>query len=68
MSQCFQCDRRLTADEIAVYRKMVNRGADQFLCKTCLAAYFDVTEDKIDKKIQQFKRIGCLLFVQGENE
>ena len=23
-------------------------------------------EDKIDKKIEQFKRIGCLLFVQSE--
>ena len=67
MGQCFQCDRQLTADEIAVYRKLVNRMADQFLCKACLAAYFDVSEDKIDKKIEQFKRIGCLLFVQGEN-
>ena len=66
MSQCFQCNRSLTADEIAVYRKMVNRTADRFLCKTCLAAYFDVTEDKIDRKIEQFKRIGCLLFEQGE--
>ena len=67
MVQCFQCGRQLTADEIAVYRKMVNREANQFLCKTCLAAYFEVDEDKIDKKIQQFKRIGCLLFVQSES-
>lgn len=66
MAQCFQCNRSLTADEIAVYRKMVNRTAERFLCKTCLAAYFDVTEDKIDRKIEQFKRIGCLLFEQGE--
>lgn len=66
MTQCFQCNRPLTADEIAVYRKMVNRTAERFLCKTCLAAYFDVTEDKIDRKIEQFKRIGCLLFEQGE--
>ena len=67
MAQCFQCGRQLTADEIAVYRKMVNRMADKFLCKTCLAAYFDVSEDKIDRKIEQFKRIGCLLFEQGQN-
>ena len=66
MTQCFQCGRQLIADEIAVYRKMVNRSADRFLCKTCLAAYFGVYEDKIDKKIEQFKRIGCLLFVQSE--
>ena len=67
MIQCFQCNRKLTSDEIAVYRKMVNRTADRFLCKTCLAAYFDVAEDKIDRKIEQFKRIGCLLFEQGQN-
>lgn len=67
MAQCFQCGRQLTADEIAVYRKMVNRAAETYLCKTCLAGYFDVPEEKIDQKIQQFKRIGCLLFVQGEN-
>ena len=67
MVQCFQCGRQLTVDEIAVYRKMVNREADKFLCKTCLAAYFEVGEDKIDKKIEQFKRIGCLLFVQSES-
>ena len=66
MTQCFQCGRQLIADEIAVYRKMVNRSANRFLCKTCLAAYFGVEEDKIDKKIEQFKRIGCLLFVQSE--
>ena len=66
MAQCFQCGRKLTADEVAVYRKMVNRSAEEFLCKTCLAAYFDVSEDKIDRKIEQFKRIGCLLFVQSE--
>ena len=66
MAQCSKCDRQLTADEIAVYRKLVDRMAEKFLCKTCLAAYFEVSEDKIDKKIEQFKRIGCLLFVQSE--
>lgn len=66
MAQCSKCDRQLTGDEIAVYRKLVDRMAEKFLCKTCLAAYFEVSEDKIDKKIEQFKRIGCLLFAQGE--
>ena len=66
MAQCYECDRKLTGDEIAVYRKLVNRMADRFLCKTCLAAYFEVPEEKIDQKIEQFKQIGCLLFVQSE--
>ena len=66
MARCFQCERQLTGDEIAVYRKLVDRMAEKFLCKTCLAAYFEVSEEKIDKKIEQLKRIGCLLFVQSE--
>ena len=66
MARCFECGRKLTGDEIAVYRKLVDRMAEKFMCKSCLASYFEVTEDKIDKKIEQFKRIGCLLFVQSE--
>lgn len=66
MAQCFECGRKLTGDEIAVYRKLVDRMAEKFMCKSCLASYFEVTEDKIDRKIEQFKRIGCLLFVQSE--
>ncbi|MBR4887927.1 MAG: hypothetical protein IKU17_02160 [Clostridia bacterium] len=67
MAACLQCGRALTADETAVYRKLVNRQAEKFMCKTCLAAYFEVSEAKIDQKIEQFKRSGCLLFVQEKN-
>lgn len=62
MTNCMNCGRPLTADEVAVHRKLVSREASRFMCKSCLAAYFDVTEDKIDRKIIQFKRQGCLLF------
>ena len=68
MAACLQCGRALTADEIAVYRKLVNRQAEKFMCKTCLAAYFEVSEEKIDQKIEQFKRYGCMLFVQDKTE
>lgn len=61
---CKKCSRELTADEIAVYLKMVNRQASEFLCKTCLAQYFKVEEILIDKKIQQFKKNGCMLFAE----
>lgn len=62
-----KCGRPLTCDEVAVHRKLVSRQAKQFMCKTCLAAYFDVDESLIDRKIDQFKRQGCLLFVTGDN-
>ena len=62
MTNCMNCNRPLTADEVAVHRKLVSRESTRFMFKTCLAAYFDVTEEKIDQKIIQFKRQGCLLF------
>lgn len=66
MAACLQCGRPLTSDEVAVYHKLVRRDATDFLCKTCLAAYFNVDEAKIDQKIEQFKRQGCMLFVQNQ--
>ena len=65
---CRDCRRALTSDEIAVYRKLVRRDADTFLCKTCLAAYFSVPEKTIDRKIEQFRRQGCLLFAPAKAE
>lgn len=60
---CKKCGRALTFDEKAVYLKMVNRQATEFLCKTCLSDYFEVDEILIDKKIEQFKNNGCMLFI-----
>ncbi len=68
MTNCMNCDRPLTADEIAVHRKLVSREATHFMCKTCLAAYFDVTEDKNDQKIIQYKRQCCLLFAHDSTD
>ena len=62
MAICRQCQRTLTGDEISVYRKLVNRESTSFMCKSCLADYFGVGVEKIDEKIRQFKRNGCLLF------
>lgn len=59
---CLQCGRNLTADEIAVTRKLVNRGADRFLCVDCLAERFDVTPEDIRERIEYFRASGCTLF------
>lgn len=57
-----QCERRLTSDEIAIYRRLIYRDADEYLCKTCLAEKMKTTETEIEKKIEHFKSIGCTLF------
>lgn len=63
MSVCMQCGRALTFNEIGAHKKFINRGSTSFFCKTCLAKWLDVPEEQIDKKIEQFKRQGCTLFV-----
>ena len=59
---CSGCGRPLTPDEIALTRKMVNRGAVRFCCLSCLADHFDVPEDTLRQKIREFREMGCTLF------
>lgn len=63
MSACMQCGSSLSLNDIGAHRKFINRGSREFLCKKCLAARLDVTEEEIDRKIEEFKLQGCTLFV-----
>ena len=51
------------ADEIALTKKLINRGMEKFFCLTCLAKSFSVSEELLKEKIEQFKRMGCTLFL-----
>ena len=66
--QCIHCGRPLTGDEIALHKRLINRGAESFLCLSCLAEYFRCTEDMLRDKIDHFRSIGCLLFKPFEEE
>ena len=59
---CMECGRELTADEIAIYKRMVNRGAENFLCVSCLARHYKIPEELIYEKIEHFRAMGCALF------
>ena len=50
MERCRTCEAPLSTNEIAAYLKMVDRGAESFLCKSCLARYLGTTEEEIDRK------------------
>lgn len=63
MSACFRCGKELTYNEIGAFKKFVNRGASEFLCKSCLAERLDVPVELIDQKIEHFKQQGCTLFI-----
>jgi len=62
MAQCMQCGRELTGDEIGLHKKMINRSATEFLCITCLAGVYHCEESLLEKKIEQFREQGCMLF------
>ena len=59
---CVTCNHILTPDEIAIHKRLINRGATKHLCKPCLAAHFNCAESVIDEKIAHYKAIGCTLF------
>jgi len=62
MSVCLRCGNELTADDIGAYMKLINRGAQEFLCVPCLAKELKVDDGEIRRKIEQFKKSGCTLF------
>lgn len=59
---CINCGKQLTHDEIAIHRKLINRGATRYFCKECLAAFFKCPVEMIDERIKHFKEMGCSLF------
>ena len=60
---CKRCGRLLTRDEIGLHKKMINRGAREYFCLDCLAAYFEASPARLREKIEQFRKDGCTLFL-----
>ena len=60
---CKQCGRILTKDEIGLHKKLYNRGATSYFCIDCSSQYLEVPVPLLQKKIEEFKAMGCTLFV-----
>lgn len=60
--KCLKCGKTLSFNEIGLYRKMVNRGATEFLCISCLAEHFKISQEDLRAKIEYFRKSGCTLF------
>lgn len=65
---CISCGGVLTRDDIGMTKKLINRGAKQFYCIACLAAYFEVSEAEVRKKLDEFREMGCTLFGKREED
>ena len=64
MPECTVCRKAVTQDEIGATRKLINRGATDYLCISCLAKRFEVTEELLLQKIEEWRAYGCSLFPQ----
>ena len=60
---CAYCDKeKLSKNEIGLNKKLIHRQIKRMMCLTCLAAYFETTEEELKEMIERFKRQGCALF------
>lgn len=59
---CKKCKQKLLRDEIAIYLKLINRGAKEYLCIPCLADHFKCRQEDIRARIKSLKEMGCTLF------
>ncbi len=60
---CAYCDKEnLSKNEIGLNKKLIHRQIERMMCLTCLAAYFETTEEELKVMIEGFKREGCDLF------
>ncbi len=67
MADCYNCGKVLTNNEIGLYKKLINRGSEEFMCKKCLAKRIGCPEELLTQKIKQFYLDGCGLFT-GDDE
>jgi len=61
---CAYCDKeKLSKDDIGLNKKFIHPQIERMMCLTCLAAYFETTEEDLKEMIERFKREGCALFL-----
>ena len=60
---CYVCGKEpLTKDVIGISRKIIDKKTSKFYCIPCLAEQFEITEEELLAKIEEFKAEGCTLF------
>jgi hypothetical protein len=65
MKVCLNCGKEILGDESAIYRKLVNKLAENFLCIPCLAKHFNCNESYIRDLIKYYRKSGiCAMFKQ----
>ena len=63
MQVCQHCAKALSTNEIGISMRLLGRDGRALFCRECLAKELKVDPELIDRKIEQFKKMGCPLFV-----
>lgn len=60
---CAYCNKdKLSKNDIGLNKKLIHQQVERMMCMTCMAAYFETTEDELKEMIEGFKQQGCALF------
>ncbi|WP_306549122.1 hypothetical protein [Desulfobulbus sp.] len=60
---CAYCGKeKLFKDDIGLNKKLIHPQVERMMCLTCMAEYFETTEEELKEMIEEFKRQGCALF------
>ena len=60
---CKECNSRLSSDEKAIYMKLIDRTATEFLCLDCLGEKLGCGRAALEERIRFYRESGnCVLF------
>ncbi|MDD2466406.1 MAG: hypothetical protein PHI97_20590 [Desulfobulbus sp.] len=60
---CAYCGKeKLSKNDIGLNKKLIHPQIERMMCLTCMAAYFETTEEELKEMIERFKQQGCALF------
>ena len=63
MSTCELCNQTLTTNERGISLRLLGKDGKHLQCRQCLSRTLRVDPAVIDRKIEQYKKMGCPLFV-----
>jgi len=63
LKDCLNCGKEILGDESAIYRKLINKLAEKYLCIPCLAIHLNCEEAYIHNLIKHYRESGiCAMF------
>lgn len=61
--KCTACEAEIHKRDItALNKKLFGKETKKFYCLSCMAQYYNITEEELLDKIEAFKEEGCELF------